>query len=97
MEVEVARQVPPQCPPGSTYETRYIYTGFGWVDVVRKKVMVWKRDVHGRNIIFEMDAPDVLPRAYHTEHVRVTVFSESPRVWKEEHGQGEIYFFRQMT
>lgn len=82
--------------PGSTYETVYMYTGFGWVDTTRKKLVVWKRE-GDRNIIHEMPAPDVLPCSYHSEHVRVTVYSEKPRVWKEERAPGEVYFFRQLT
>jgi hypothetical protein len=95
----VAREVPLelQTAPSSTYETQYVYTGFGKIDVVRKKGMIWKRYPDNKNFMFEVDVPNVLPRCYHTEHVRVTVYSENPRVWKEEHALGETYFFKQVT
>jgi hypothetical protein len=37
----------------------------------------------------------VIPRAYHTELARVTVYSKSPRIWKEEVDGGLVYFFRE--
>ena len=72
-----------------------MYTGFGRVDTYRKKVILWKR-LNDRNFLTEADAPNVLPRAYHTEHVRVSVYSEQPRVWKEERSPTDVYFFKQV-
>lgn len=40
--------------------------------------------------------PHVISRGFHVEPVRVTVYSENPRVWKEELSPVEIYFFKQV-
>lgn len=97
MQVEIVRVPSLPQQPGSTYDTQYVYTGFGRVDISRKKLMVWKRNKDGTERIVEMDAPDVLPQSYHTEHVRVTVYSDNPRVWKEEHANNVVYFFKQLV
>lgn len=96
MEVVVSLSAPPEASkPSSTYETTYVYTGLGRVDTHRKKVILWKR-VGDRNFLTELDAPDILPRAYYTEHVRVSVYSEQPRIWKEERCPVDVYFFKQV-
>lgn len=78
------------------YETRLLYTGFSRYDVDRKvlstitvtpegKLMYTERPHEGR----------VFSRVYATEHVRVTVYSESPKIWAEEISPYEVHFFQQ--
>lgn len=85
-----------QVQQGSTYETVYVYTGLAKVDTVRKKVYVLTRDGDKHILTMRDLTEDILSRAYHAERVRVTVYSETPRVWKEEHSPNEIYFFKQL-
>lgn len=52
----------------------------------------------GRWILHETPCTDtVFPRVYHVELVSVTVYSQSPRIWKEELSPDEIYFFEQQS
>ena len=96
MEVEVALKMPIQLSPLSTYETKYVYTGFGKYDTERKKLIVMKKK-DGKIFITETDyTPHVISRGYYTELVRVTVYSENPKIWKEELSPSEVYFFKQV-
>ena len=82
---------------GQTYETTYIYTGYGKYDVDRKVLMTMERLPNGHLLMRETQhEPHVISRAFHTEMVRVTVYSENPRMWKEEISPVEIYFFKQV-
>lgn len=81
---------------GSTYETRYLYTGLSRYDVEKKTISQITQDEQGR--IFYRETPyagTVFSRGYATEMVRVTIFSESPRVWMEEVSPHEMTFFQQ--
>ena len=81
---------------GSTYETRYIYTGMGRYDTEKKTIGRLIETSNGRLYYHEFPCTDtVFSRAYHTELVRVTVYSEKPRIWKEEVSPHEVYFFQQ--
>jgi hypothetical protein len=81
---------------GSTYETRYIYTGFSRYDTEKKTIGRFVEKPNGRLMYYELPCTDtVFSRAYHTELVRVTVYSEKPRIWKEEVSPHEVYFFQQ--
>jgi hypothetical protein len=98
MQVSLSSQVPReyQTKKGTTYETRYIYTGFRKYDVERKKIIEMTQGPNDTFFISESPySGNVLSRGYHVELVRVTVYSESPRVWKEELSPHEVYFFAQ--
>ena len=94
-EVEVLDSVPSGLKPMRTYETRYIYTGFGRYDV--EAGLFSRIEKRGKSTFYsEMKtSDDCFPRGYHVEHVRITVYSESPRMWSEELSPHDIYFFRE--
>ncbi len=95
MEVTIQSQVPDEykTQKGTTYETRYIYTGFGKYDTEQKTYS--KIEMKDGKTFFHEAAytGTVFPRAYHTELVRVTLYSKSPRAWKEDLSPTESYFF----
>jgi hypothetical protein len=50
-------------------------------------------------MLFYNEAPwngSVLSRGYHSELVRVTLYRESPRLWKEETSPHQQHFFEEM-
>lgn len=83
---------------GTIYETSYIYTGFGRYDTEKKVSARIVEQPNGRWILYETPCDEtVFSRGYHTELVRVTVYSQSPRIWKEELSPHEVYFFEQQA
>ena len=99
MELEYTRLPTPDffLKQGQTYETLYIYTGYGKYDTERKVLMTMERLPNGNLRMKEaVYDPKVISRAFHSEMVRVTVYSENPRMWKEEISPVEIYFFKQV-
>lgn len=94
-EVEVLDSVPSGLKALRTYETRYIYTGFGRYDV--EAGLFSRIEVRGNSTFYsEMKtSDDCFPRGYHVELVRITIYSESPRMWSEEPSPHDIYFFRE--
>jgi hypothetical protein len=69
--------------PIQVYETRYVYTGFRRYDVYRKVLAEFVETVNGL-IMKEMPMElDVFSRGYSVENATVSVYSESPRIWKE--------------
>ena len=99
MEITVDTKVPKEFEKmaGMTYETRFIYTGYSRLDTEKNILSRLKVASDNRILYSESDFPTgcVLPRAYHTEHARVTVYSQSPRIWKEELSWDVVYFFRE--
>ena len=96
--MQVSTTVPPEFKKqkGSTYETTYIYTGFSRYDTHKKTLARITVQPNGAWTFQESPCDTtVFSRGYHTELVRVTVYSESPRVWKEEISPHEVYFFQQ--
>jgi len=95
MEIEILESVPVSMKPLQTYETRYIYTGFGKYDV---ESQVFSR-IELRNSVLlyhEHHTSDgCFSRGYFVENVRVTVYSRSPRIWAEELSPDKVYFFRE--
>ena len=93
--VELSHSLPKGMRPLRTYETRYLYTGFGRYDVEAK---VFSRiELRGDTLIYSEreTSDDCFSRGYHVENVRITVYSTSPRVWSEELSPDEVYFFRE--
>jgi hypothetical protein len=83
-------------PPLATYETEYIYTGLSWLNSAKKTLC---KLVEKDGKLFYTEAPwngSVLSRGYHTELVRVTTYSENPRMWKEETSPHQQHFFHEI-
>lgn len=96
MRIAIKDKVPEkyESQKGKTYETRFIYTGLGRYNE-HIQCMEWiEVDPDGsHSFSIKSYTLEVLSRAYHVEHARVTVYSESPRVWKEEIGSDCFFFY----
>jgi hypothetical protein len=97
MEVKQLSTLPPNLTSKPrTYETRYLYTGFGKYDTERNMVIRMEQLPNGNYYIQEAEyKPHAISRVYHTELVRVNVYQESPRIWSEELSPHEVYYFQQ--
>lgn len=79
------------------YETRMLYTGFSRYDVDRKLLSTISVTPEGNLLYTERKHEGrVFSRVYAAEHVRVIVYSESPKVWAEELSPYETHFFQQV-
>ena len=77
--------------PGTSYETKFLYTGNGRVDTHTQTYQVFQL---GPPItLFERPFKGgVISRVYSTEIATVTEYSKTPRRWKEETPTGIQYF-----
>lgn len=88
----------PDTKPVQTYETRMMYIGFKYRYDTHKKT-ISSIEKHSDGSITCTETPSethVFARAYASETVRVTVYSESPRVWVEETSPYDFVVFRQV-
>ena len=82
---------------GTTYETKYFYTGFGRYNEYEKTLEVIQFEGDGSCSFFTRPhEPQVFSRTYHTEAVTLTLYSASPRIWKEEVGN-DTWFFQEIV
>jgi len=82
---------------GTTYETRYLYTGFGRYNEYEKKLEVLQVNTDGTYSFFSRPhEAEVFSRVYHVEPVTLTLYAASPRVWKEE-VMGISFFFQEIV
>ncbi len=82
--------------PLREYETRMLYTGFSRYDVDRKVLSTISVTPDGKLLYTERKHDGkVFSRVYAAEHVRVIVYSDSPKVWAEELSPYETHFFQQ--
>lgn len=81
--------------PVETYETRFLYTGFSRYNTEKKTLSLIARSPSGITYTETPCDATVFPRAYSTESARITVYSVSPKVWKEEVGLTDTHFFVQ--
>jgi hypothetical protein len=83
--------------PLRTYETRLLYTGLSRYDVETKTLSTLRVD--GDRILYSERPHEgrVFSRVYSAEYVRVTVYSDSPKIWSEELAPGEVHFFQQQV
>jgi hypothetical protein len=80
-----------------TYETRLLSTGLSRYDVEQKTLSTLRLE-NGRLLYSERPyAGRVFSRVYSAEYVRVTVYSDSPKIWSEELAPGEVHFFQQQV
>lgn len=96
MEIRITPQVPPQLRPVKTYETKYLYTGFSRYDTEAKRLSTITAMPDGKILYSERDYSGSFSRNYATELVRVTIYSETPKMWSEELAPGRVYFFQQL-
>lgn len=97
MDIEIQSSIPQgwKLKPERSYETRYIYIGFGRYDVEANLFSRIERQE--KRILYHetKSSAECFSRGYHVEAVRITLYSSSPRVWTEEVSPNEIYFFRE--
>ena len=80
-----------------TYETRLLSTGLSRYDVEQKTLSTLRLE-NGRLLYSERPYEGrVFSRVYSAEYVRVTVYSDSPKIWSEELAPGEVHFFQQQV
>ena len=78
---------------GTTYETRYLYTGFGRYNEHDKTLETIQVDEKGDYDFFSRhQEAQVFSRVYHTELVTITLYSTSPREWSETVGPATYFF-----
>jgi hypothetical protein len=96
MKVSVSGKVPEPyaSQKGKTYETRYLYTGFGRYNEYEKTLEVVKFESESSTYSFfsRPYVEGVFSRVYHVESVTLTLYSASPRVWKETVGEDTFFF-----
>lgn len=81
--------------PIEKYETQFLYVGLSRYDTTKKTLSSILRQSDGKTIYTETPYDGSLARCYVTEFVTVTIYSQSPRVWKEETGLRDTHFFVQ--
>jgi len=100
MEITLTNGVPPAWRarrPLRECETRLLYTGFSRYDVERKVLSTISVTPEGKLLYTERPHEGrVFSRVYASEHVRMIVYSDSPKVWAEEIGPYETHFFQQV-
>jgi hypothetical protein len=94
-EVILSDSLPNTMKPLHTYETRYVYTGFGRYDIEAN--LFSRIEMRGDKMFYSESKTtnECFPKGYNVECVRVTVYSKAPRMWSEEISPHEIYFFRE--
>jgi hypothetical protein len=91
MEITISNSVPPkfQSQKGTTYETKYLYTGFGKFNTAKSRMeAIEAKD--GRYIFTgRPHNPSVFSRVYHTELATVTEYEGA---WSETVGDTTFFF-----
>lgn len=85
MKIRIS-ETKPTTKPIREYETRFIYIGFKYrYDTQSKLLSSIERQSDGSIAYVETPAvSEVFSRGYSSEHTRVAVYSDSPRIWSEE-------------
>jgi hypothetical protein len=96
MEIRITQEIPTSMRPLRSYETTYLYTGFSRYDTKAKCLSTITSMMNGKLFYSERDYSGSFSRSYSTEHVRVTIYSENPKMWSEELSPGNAYFFQQI-
>lgn len=83
--------------PIEKYETQFLYVGLSRYDTVKKTLSNIIQNEKGKATYNEKPYGDKsLARCYVSEFATVTVYSLTPRVWKEDMGVNEITVFTQV-
>jgi hypothetical protein len=76
---------------GTTYETKFLYTGNGRIDTTAKRYQVF----HSGSPMTLVERPftsGVVSRCYAAELATITEYSKTPRRWKEDTPASVQYF-----
>ena len=87
----------PTTKPIREYETRILYVGGRFrYDTHTKTLSSLEKHSDGSITYTEMPATtQVFSQTQHSEHVRVVVYAESPKVWVEELSPTDYFVFAQ--
>jgi hypothetical protein len=99
MNISIHETVPAEyaAQKGTTYETRYLYTGFGRYNEYEKTLEAIQLNPNKTYTFFTRPhEADVFSRVYHVETVTLTLYSASPRIWKED-VDGVSFFFQEIV
>jgi hypothetical protein len=93
----VIRQSKPTTAPLRQYDTQLVYIGFRFrYDTHRKTLSSIEKCPDGTISYTEVPSETtVFSKGYHTENVRVTVYTDSPKVWCEEISATDYFVFAQ--
>ena len=83
--------------PIEQYETQFLYVGLSRYDTVKKTLSSIVRRPDGKTLYNESPYDGNLARCYVTEFATVSVYSQSPRVWKEDMGVKDVNVFVETT
>lgn len=98
MEIKILTKIPEEWKnkkPIEEYETTLMYTGFSRYDTKKSLLSRIERKLDGRLLYSSNSWTGVLSKCYHTENVRVTVYSTSPAMWSETVSIDNPQFFVQ--
>ena len=97
MKVTISSTIPTRwrsAKPIQSYDTHFLYIGVERYDTVAKTLSYFTSDGdYGQTPCQQT----TFSSGYATEPVRVTLYSESPRVWSEELSPEELFFFHELT
>jgi hypothetical protein len=98
MKISISSSIPPKwrvIKPVRSYETNFIYIGVQRYNTFTKAMSSIERTGDTLTYKEEPCTQPTFSSSYANEPVRVTVYSESPRVWSEELSPHEVFFFVQ--
>ena len=98
MKVTISK-TKPTTKPIREYESQFIYIGFrSRYDTHTKTISTLMKHPGGDVTYNEFPSDtDVFSQVYSSEHVRVTVYSESPKIWCEELAPNEYFVFTETS
>jgi hypothetical protein len=92
MEINVTATPPSWASwKGQSYDTKFLYTGFGRIDTTSKRYQCFEPGTPFR-LTERPFKSGVVSRVYSTELATITEYSKSPRLWKEETPSGTQFF-----
>jgi hypothetical protein len=95
MKVAISTTLPAEwkkTKPIHSYDTHFLYTGVERYDMVMKTLSSFTSEGEYTNIPCE---DTTFSSSYAKEAVRITIYSQSPRVWSEELSPHDVFFFVQ--
>jgi hypothetical protein len=97
MKVAISTTLPAEwkkTKPIHSYDTHFLYTGVERYDTATKTLSSFTSDGE----YTQRPCTDTsFSSSYANEAVRVTIYSESPRVWSEELSPHDVFFFTQQS
>ena len=98
MEIHITSHTPSEWvgkKPLEKYETQFLYVGLSRYNTVKKTLSSILRTSDGTTLYTETGYTGSLARCYISEFATVTIYSLTPRVWKEDLGLTDQTFFVQ--